>query len=190
MSNAVQVLAEKTAPDFGLSAEEFFELYAGKQAELIDGEVRKLMPTGAAHGFIAINIAVVLKAWAKARRAGHVYVETGFILQRGPDIVRAPDVSLINNAQPLQASFLEGAPLLAVEIVSPNDRRQEVEVEDKIALYLAHEVASVWVVRPEAQTVAIHAVEQAPRVFCLGDTLRDDAVLPGFEMPVREVFEG
>ena len=188
MNHAVQVLAEATGQDFGLSAEEFYALYAGKPAELIDGKVRELMPTGAAHGFIAANIVVALKTWAKSRGAIRVYVETGFILQRGPDIVRGPDVSLVHSTQPLQASFLEGAPLLAVEIVSPNDKRQE--VEDKIALYLSHEVVSVWVVRPEAQTVTICSVDQAARVFRLDDTLRDEMVLPEFEMAVREVFEG
>lgn len=87
-----------------------------------------------------------------------------------------------------RASFLEGAPLLAVEIVSPGDTRQE--VEEKTALYLAHEVAAVWIVRPEAQTVTIHAAQTAPCVFRINDTLRGEPVLNGFEMPVREVFEG
>lgn len=173
-----------------LTAEEYFATCHLEHSELMDGKVVKLMPPGAEHGELAVNIALPLKLWVRTERLGRVYVETGYVLQRNPDIVRSPDVSFMEISRlpqgRSQSGFLEGAPTLAVEVVSPGDSWSE--VEEKVRLYLENGSTAVWIVEPEAQTVTVRTLESA-RTYGAQSTLRGEPALPAFEIELREVFE-
>src|SRR5208283_3333550 len=93
---------------------------------------RPMSPTNFRHGEIAFNIGAPLRAHVKANKLGRVSGgDPGFILARKPDTVLAPDVTFLR-ADRLRAGvpaegFYEGAPDLAVEVVSPSDRASKVE---------------------------------------------------------------
>ena len=96
----------------------------GKRFEMLDGEVIEMAPAGARHGMVAMKIGARLSIHAEQNELGEVFAaETGFILTRNPDTVRAPDVAFVaNNRLPpegLPAGFMEAPPDLAVEVVSP-----------------------------------------------------------------------
>src|SRR5688500_6257676 len=107
--------------------------------ELVRGEVREMPPGGFDHGAIGMNIAVRLGAHVAQNRLGVVLgADTGFVLSRNPDTVRAPDVAFVAAAR-IPASgrtvrFWEGAPDVAIEVVSPGDTVEE--VEEKVDHYL------------------------------------------------------
>lgn len=179
-----------------LTAEEFYDLRGDGHCELIDGKVvdkytgQTMSGPGAMHGKLAARLARWLDSWAHERRAGDVYVETGFVLQREPTTIKRPDVSFLraerlSNGTP--SGFIEGAPDLAVEINSPNDTWHEVEA--KVALYFQAEARTVWIVEPSAQTITVRTPDAAPIVYQIDDTLRGEPVLPGFEMALRDVFD-
>ena len=117
--------------------------------------------------------------------------KTGFILERDPDTVRAPDVAYVRHdripaGRPPKA-YWPGAPNLAVEGVSPDDSARE--VEEKAGDWLRGGTSEVWVIDPASQTVAIHGRSDEVEVLNSEETLDGGTLLPGFRCPVRGLFE-
>jgi len=95
------------------------------RCELIRGELRMMIPPGAEHGRIAMSLSLRIGNHVLARDLGTVYAaETGFRLTRGPDTVRAPDLGFVRAGRPPapKRGYYPGAPDLAVEVLSPDDR--------------------------------------------------------------------
>ena len=163
------------------------------RCELIEGELIMLMPPGGFHGWIAGDIFRPLDAFVQKQKLGRVFPEVGYLLERYPDTVRAPDVSFIAADRLDRAKtpkYIPIPPDLAVEVNSPNDRPGE--VLEKVGWWLEHGVRLVWVVDPGTQTVAVYPGDAAagvPRVLGRADTLDGGNVLPGFALPLTEVFQ-
>lgn len=158
--------------------------------ELVDGRLVVCEPANHGHGMIAVNVSAALHAFVRPRRLGSVAVETGYVLRRGPDTVRGPDVSFLRRDRVPRGTarerFVEGNPDLAVEVVSPNNRAGE--IGRKVAGYLAAGTALVWVVYPARRTVVVHAPGGTTRMVREPDALDGGDVLPGFSLPITEVF--
>ena len=174
-----------------VTAEELWAMPNNARRELVRGEVRTMAPAGFEHGAVIMNVAVPLGAHVKAHRLGVVLgAETGFVLKRNPDVVRGADVAFVTAsrlpATGLPVRFWEGAPDLAVEVVSPGDTVDE--VEEKVADYLDAGARTVWVVNPRRKTVTVHRPGAQPFVLRVGDVLGGDDVVPGFRMDVTDVF--
>lgn len=161
--------------------------------ELIEGELREMSPTGEEHGELAAILTSQLLIHAREHRLGTVYAaETGFHLSRNPDVVLAPDVAFVRAgrlpADRDRRKFVEVAPDLVVEVISPSE--QPGDVVNKVQRYLNAGVLLVWVVYPQQRTVAVF---KADRTW---DTLQGDAeldggdVLPGFKLMLSELFTG
>ena len=85
-----------------------------------------------------------------------------------------------------EVGYFIGAPDLAVEVVSPNDRVKE--VDDKAKMWLTAGTRAVWVVWPSTRSVVVYRAGQPPRVLTAKDTITGEEVLPGFECRVAEFF--
>ena len=102
-------------------------LHAGDigRCELIRGELRMMIPPGFEHGRVTINVTAAVVSFVRARQLGVLHcAETGFVLARDPDTVRAPDLAFTcaDRAAPPERGFVPSAPDLAVEVLSPDDR--------------------------------------------------------------------
>jgi Uma2 family endonuclease len=174
-----------------VTAEELWAMPNNARRELVRGEVRTMSPAGFEHGAVIVSVSVALAVHVKAHRLGVVLgAGTGFVLARNPDVVRGADVAFVQAsripAAGLPVKFWEGAPDLAVEVVSPGDTVDE--VEEKVADYLEAGARMVWVVNPRRKTVTVHRPGAQPFVFRVGDVLEGDDVVPGFRMGVADVF--
>jgi len=159
------------------------------RCELIRGKLRMMIPAGGEHGRVTAHLSFLLSTHIVPNRLGTCYAaETGFILRRDPDTVRAPDFAFVTagRAATPERGFIPGAPDLAVEVLSPDDRPGY--VREKVAEWLEAGTVAVWVVDPRARTVTIHAPGRAPSTLGEADSIRGDKVLPGFELSVRELF--
>jgi Uma2 family endonuclease len=157
--------------------------------ELVSGVVHRMSPVGSLHGFVAARLIVALTLWSEQHQTGAVMTETGFVLETGPDTVLAPDVSFVRGeripAGGLPLSFWRGAPDLAVEVLSPDDRPRDVAA--KVRTYLTHGVSLVWVIDPSSRTITVHGAS-APLTLTRDHVLDGGDVLPGFEVPVGGLF--
>ena len=159
------------------------------RCELVRGELRTMIPPGFEHGRVAMNLTAPIANHVQSNRLGTVVAaETGFLLSRDPDTVRAPDIAFLRATRPSgpQRGYYPGAPDLAVEVLSPDDRPGY--VRDKVAEWLESGTLAVWVVDPRARTVTVHEPGLPPAVFGEADAVPGGDLLPGFELAVRDVF--
>ncbi len=175
-----------------MTAEELFDLPDDDyKYELVEGELIRMAPTGGEHGVLTVRVAYVLHAYVQENDLGIVSgAETGFILQRGPDIVRAPDAAFIAKARipetGIPKTYWPFAPDLAVEVTSPSDRFSAVQT--KIAEYFSAGTRLAWVVEPATRTVYVYRSAHDVRVLGEEDELSGEDVLPGFRYAVRRLF--
>ncbi len=164
----------------------------GKRYELVEGELREMTPAGARHGSATAALTVLLGQHVRAERLGIVLAaETGFLISRDPDTVRAPAVSFVAQERVPPDGPPEGywelAPDLAVKVVSPNDTAAE--VQSKAQMWLKSGVRLVWVVYPDTRSVVACKSLKDISVLTVGDALSGGDVVPGFECAVVEFFE-
>src|SRR6185503_6378461 len=112
---------------------------------------------------------------------GQVCTEGGYKLESDPDTVLGPDVSFVshNRIALSPEGYHAGPPDLAVEVLSPGDRRGKVEY--KLSLWLEFGTRSVWLVNPRKRTVEIIRSMDERRLLHETDDLVDDTV-PGFHV--------
>ena len=104
-----------------------------------------------------------------------------------PNQVRHPDVAvLLRPPAAIAGHRLQGAPQLAIEIVSPSDNASD--LDEKINLYLANGARAVWVVWPGPQRIDIHQTGQPTRHYYAADTLAGEEPVPQFRLPVSSLF--
>ena len=160
------------------------------RCELMYGEIVMMSPAGAEHGMVAARFSRFLADFVEQNDLGVVFAaETGFVLERDPDVVRAPDTSFVRKnriAGKLTEKYFDGAPDLAVEVNSPGDTRKE--VAGKVNMWLARGTAVVWVADPPTMTVVIHHVGQEPLKLTASDEIKNEPLLPGFVLPLAKVF--
>lgn len=163
----------------------------GHRRELIRGELRTMTPAGHPHGRIAVRITWPLARHVEENGLGAVYAaETGFLLSRDPDTVRAPDVAFVRRERMEEAGdaggYWPGAPDLAVEVVSPGDAYAE--VEGKVAGWLRAGSRMVVVVDPSNRTVRVHRSLTDATTLAGDGEIEGGDVVPGWRLPVRDVF--
>ena len=115
--------------------------------------------------------------------------DPGVILEKDPDTVRGPDVAFFDDTRPydqLNPKWCEGAPVLAVEVLSPNDRIGK--VTRRINEFLRAGTRLVWLLDPDARDVTVYRPGQNPQVFEANQELTGEDVLPDFRCPVAEFF--
>jgi Uma2 family endonuclease len=174
-----------------ITAEQLYEMGDIGRCELLQGEVVRMAPAGAEHGGLAHELARLVGNFVAEHDLGRVYAaETGFILSRDPDTVRAPDVAFVTKdrlpPRPIRG-FFPGAPDLAVEVVSPTDRLAD--VHEKVNQWLAAGTRSVWVVDPVNRTLEVNRPDGSVTRLRQPDELRDDPALPGFVLSMAELFQ-
>ncbi len=180
-----------------ISAEGFLEIvgspeYVDRIVELVEGEIIQMpKPTGL-HGQITMLFGAKIFNFATEKKLGIVTAaETGFILARNPDgrdTVRGLDIAFLSSARApaaLPDSLVEVAPDLAVEVISPSNKAAD--THRKIRQLLAAGTQLVWIVYPGTRTVDVYS--QSGAVTLEGeDLLEGGAILPGFAVPVRDIF--
>ncbi len=156
----------------------------GVRRELVEGEMNLV---GSVHGRIAAH----LFQHVENHELGAVLAaETGFKISSNPDTVRAPDVAFVRRERIEEVGEVEGywpgAPDLAIEVVSPND--SYTGVEEKVAAWLVAGTRTVVVVEPRTRTLTVRPSRTEIRVFTEGDVLDVGEVVPGWTLPVADVF--
>ena len=178
-----------------ITAEEFYEWAhrpenRDKNCELVRGEIVEMSRPGKRHGMICGNVARILGNYAVQRKKGYVCSnDTGVVVGRKPDTVRGPDVLFfddVDQVEQVDEKYGETPPLLAVEVLSPNDTTgkvmRRVREQKRIGTRL------VWVLDPEELNVVVCQRGQEDKIVEFDEELTGEDVLPDFRCRVAELF--
>ena len=171
------------------SIEEFPATPYEGQWELVDGEATEVNPASFRSVWIASELYARIREFVRQNDFGRAVADgAGFILFDDRAVVRSPDVAFISRDRlpTIVEGFVPVAPDLAVEVLSPTDRRSD-ELA-KIAMDLQAGVRLVWLIDPDPKTVTVFAEDQPVSVIGSDGVLDGGEVLPGFSVAVAEIF--
>lgn len=160
---------------------------ADKRLELVGGEIVEV-PSNPFASKISMRIGRHLGNFVDAHDLGHITGEAGGYQVLGERY--APDVAFISKArQPQLATegYNPNPPDLAVEVEFPATRESQHRLTIKLAAYLAAGT-TLWVVYPETQQVHVFAPGQPVNIVGRGGALDGGDILPGFSLPVKDIF--
>jgi len=162
----------------------------GLRHEIDAGELLVMTRPNSRHGIYQARIARLLGNHVDANQLGEILTESGFILSHNPEILRGPDVAFVRADRVTDLpdeGWADFAPDLVVEVVSPSDTARQ--IDRKIHQYLAAGTLAVWIVYPETKSAHIFEPHGAARVVEIDGVLTSPIVLPGFELPERDIFK-
>ena len=174
------------------SAEEFAKISDNGQCrELVHGVIQMMSPAGGRHGQIALRLGAMLLQHVEVHDLGEVFAaETGFLLTRNPDTVRAPDVAFVQRERIDRLDDLTGfiplPPDLVAEVISPTDSFSH--VEEKTRFWLKSGVRVVLVVDPQNRTVRVVRGTDETQLLSEIEDLAVDDVVPGWRLCVGKLF--
>ncbi len=182
-----------------VTLEEFLKLEAeapeGVSLELIDGEIveRPMSTRSPKHSGTLALVSTRLLNWLESQPDIAGTVATGNVrcrIQHDPDRIVGIDVGVWLGEEfvepPTNPPLYDAPPSVAIEVLSQSDTYED--VSDKLWLYLSAGVPQVWIVDPNFETVTIHRPDTDPQFFSARQTLTAEPELPGFSVPVAQLF--
>lgn len=176
-----------------VTADEFMQMPDdGYRYDLVQGRLIRMSHPSPRHGLVCTELGVALHRFVKKHELGIAFANAvGFKLTSDPDTVRGPDVAFLRRERippsGLPDVYWPGAPDLAVEVRSKNDRWSK--VMEKVDEYLRYGTQLVWVIDPKKQEVVVYRSGAKPVTLTREDDLDGGDVVPGFRFPVRRLFE-
>lgn len=176
-----------------MTAEELMQLPDdGWCYELVEGRLVRMSPTGGRHGRVVMALLRAVDRFVEERHLGLVFpAETGFWIspEDEPDTVLAPDLAFVQASRvpdPETTGYLRIAPDFVVEVASPS--QGQAQMGAKARTWLSAGVCLVWIVFPQNRAVQVWRDGELMRVATAQEELSGDEVLPGFIVPVRDLF--
>ena len=180
-----------------ITAESFLALveqpqYQDRVLELVEGTIVEMSKPTAGHGEIVSWLNIRIGSYIIDKGLGRICSgDAGFVLERNPvgrDTVRGLDFAFIAKEKvsgPLEFTWYEMGPDLAVEVISPNNMAGDIHL--KVLQLLNAGTRLIWLIYPESRTVVAHTASGAT-TLCETDTLSGGDVVPGFELRVADIF--
>ncbi len=180
-----------------MTVEEFLALPDAPEIrrELIYGELREENVTtrNPRHTGCVGLITHALHSWLRQSAVSNVYIGTGDVRVRLPNVEQSLvgiDVGVFIGADAIrqvsEESFLNVAPVVAVEVLSSTDTHES--VREKIRLYLAAGVAQVWIADPDFHVISVYRSDRQPQSRNSEEVLSGEPELTGFIVPVASLF--
>ncbi|OLP16925.1 hypothetical protein BST81_18215 [Leptolyngbya sp. 'hensonii'] len=162
----------------------------GGRYELVNGELVDMGNSGMEHGYIASLLNIVVGSYVRSQKLGVICdSSTAFNLKSGNK--RSPDFSFIarerlQGVKRLPKGYFQGAPDLAVEVISPNNTFAE--IHSKLVEYFDNGCRLAWVINPDEQSVLVYRQPQPDQLLKGTDNLTGEEIIPGFILPVADLF--
>jgi Uma2 family endonuclease len=191
MTQAIAV-PKNTNQSKALTDEQFMALPEDDNLhEYVNGELIVVANSGVEHGYLALTLGYFLTGFVRSHRLGVTCdSSTAFKMKTGNK--RSPDLAFIakerlQGLKRLPKGFFEGAPDLAVEIISPNNTFAE--IHNKLVEYFENGTRLVWVILPDEECVLVYHQPKPSKLLQVEDSLDGEAVITGFQLPLIELFQ-
>ena len=164
------------------------------KAEIVDGEIVLMSPTGGEPNYASFEIAVSLREHARRTKAGRAVGDNaGFRVNLPNRKSFSPDAAFYIGPDP-GMKFFEGAPVFAVEVRSENDygARAERKMAEKRADYFAAGTLVVWdvdLLSEDVVKVYRSTNPDNPTIYRRNDVAEAEPAVPGWIMPVNDLFQ-
>lgn len=161
------------------------------RSELVRGRLVREPRPAAPHGYVQVELSRRLADFVADGDLGFVLTDVGVVVTEEPPTVRGPDVLFLAHETlggPLPEGFLEIAPDLAVEIVSPGNSASH--IQEKALEYLDAGSRMVWVVDPTLRTATVYRSRRDVEIVSAGEDLDGAEILPGLRIPLAEILPG
>lgn len=164
--------------------------YDGKRREIVEGELYVTPSPNLYHQRVSRRIEFALMDYLKAHPIGEVFYAPLDVILSDTDVLEPDLLLVLNEHRGILQDWVRGAPDLVVEILSPataaNDRGP------KLKAYARHGVPECWIVDPDQRTIGVY--RKSPAGYQLALTLTHDQklsspLLPGFELPLQDIFQ-
>ena len=161
--------------------------------ELVDGKPVPVMPASPTHGSLTVEVAYRLRQHVeRAGLPGMVCIDCGFVLglSHDPERMRGPDVSYIAkdkiDAHPDPDRLLRCVPDLAIEVDLTSARKPG--GQQRILDYIEAGVPLIWVLDVRSRSAIAYRPDGSARLLREHEVLDADEVVPGFRLPLAELF--
>lgn len=176
-----------------LTDEEFMALNRdGHRYEIVNGELIKIANSGAKHGYLCSILMILLGSYVRLHKLGVMFdSSTAFKMKSGNK--RSPDISFVakehlQGLEDLPDGLLEGAPDLAVEILSPSNTVEE--IRQKLMEYFENGSRLVWVIDPRQKYALVyHSAPEPDQLVKSSESLVGEEIIPGFSLPMADLLE-
>jgi Uma2 family endonuclease len=174
--------------------EDLYRLPGNQKAELVNGEIVLISPTGDFPGKAGGRIYASLDQYERKTKSGYAYPDNvGFRVNLPDRGSFSPDAAFYRGPRG-GMKFLDGAPVFAVEVRSENDYGPDADqaIEQKRADYFAAGTQIVWdvdLLSPDVIKSFRASAPEQPKVFRRGELADAEPVLPDWRFPVHELFD-
>lgn len=176
----------------GATVADLYRVSEHGKAEIVNGEIVVMSPTGGLPGYAAGEIFASLRSYAREHKRGYAVSDNvGFLVDLPRRQSFSPDAAYYIG--PLSMQFVEGAPLFAAEVRSEGDYgpAAEKDMAEKRADYFAAGTLVVWdvdLLSPDIVRVYRAASPGQPTIYRRGESAEAEAAVPGWRMPVDDLF--
>jgi len=161
----------------------------GKRREIVDGELFATPSPNLDHQRILRRIGLVVANYLEANPIGEIFYAPMDVILSDFDVLEPDLLVVLNGHRDILKTWVEGAPDLVVEILSPTTSKRDRGV--KLKAYARHGVTEYWIVDPDQRAVEVYRLDRerylAPRIFREQEQLTS-AMLPSFSLSVSRVF--
>ena len=181
----------KADPAHKYSVEEFDDFLRSSKGrnglyELVNGNIIDKSLTEE-QGLILSNIGAVIHGYARKNRSGRVGFAVQYAIPTDSWNVRLPAIAYSTTRRPLVTEgSVPAMPELAIEVQSPDDTVKA--MREKATYYLANGAQVVWLIYPRKRVVEVYYANGEIDIFREGETLSGETLLPGFSLPVTDIF--
>jgi Uma2 family endonuclease len=170
------------------SVEEFLQSGGNERSEYAQGEKWEKPLPNKKHADVQMSLGSALKQYGRETGTGRPLSEWHHRFGQEDDTrIYLPDIAFVRAAKLTELpDYADRASAVMIEIVSPSESASRLTA--KVEFYLRNGAQSVWIVDPEARRIDVYAPDRPARGFRGSDTLTDP-VLPGFTLPLSELFD-
>ncbi len=174
--------------------EDLYRVPDNGKAELVNGELVVMEPTGSLPNRAAGAIYISLREYERRTKRGLAYTDNAAFRVNLPNRESFSPDAAFYTGNPSGMRFLEGPPAFAVEVRSEGDYGPAAEkaMAEKRADYFAAGALVVWdvdLLGDEVVRVYRFSGPENPTVYCRGETAEAEPAVPGWKIPVDDIFE-